>query len=1055
MVSLFHHYPLRNPYRIQSAMKKNYSLIFLIACALAFFVSLTSQQVQGQSWTPKPTQMTSGVGGYYEYLPVGYDGVKKFPLLVFLHGLGEQGNGTTDLGKVATVGLPRVINSGQFPSVFTVGGQNFSFIVIAPQFVGWPTADQVNNIINYAVANYSVDPDRIYLTGLSMGGGGTWDHASSSAARASRLAAIVPVCGASGANSSGIQTMVNAQLPVLATHNADDGIVSVSNTNGWVDGMNAKSPIVPAVKVIWPSGGHNAWSATYDPNNKIYAGLNCFEWMLQYKRGSMVPVALSATISGSTQVNCNGGSNGTATVSANGGTAPYTYSWSTSPAQTTATASNLAAGSYTVTVRDAAGATATASVTITQPSKLNLTVTPGTIPAYGGSTTVAVSASGGTAPYTYSGPTTNVKAGTYTYTVTDAKGCTDSKTITLTEPAPTPVAVSVSSWKDVTCNGAANGSVDITVTGGKAPFTYSWNTTPVQTTASASNLPAGSYTVTVRDANNTVASVTANISQPAVLNLNVSAGTISVYGGTTNVTVGASGGTAPYTYSGPTTNVAAGTYTYTVTDAKGCTASRTITITQPAPSSPILLALGKQDVSCNGGTNGTATVTPSGGTAPYTYSWSTSPAQTTATASNLRAGTYTVTVRDANNTVATNTVTIGEPGMLSLNVTAGSITAPGGTTTVTLSAGGGTAPYSFAGPVTAVTAGTYTYTVTDAKGCTDLKTLTLTDPSPTSPLTIVSLSHTDITCAGAGNGRASVSVTGGKAPYAYSWSTSTPQASANASGLAAGSYTVTVRDAAGATVTGTVTIVEPSPISLQASANTITKIGGTTNVTLQGVGGTAPYAYTGNTNGLKKGNYTFQVKDANGCGTSATVEVKEPGVELSAFTLSTIDTATVVKWNTGYEFAIDRFEIEKAKDDKTFFSIASTPSKGSGLVNREYNKTDIGLITGSNTYRLYAITQFGEKVYLGEKKLYFNDRGSVTIKNLVNRIDVTVTSGREEKVTIAVFDILGRPVSQTIQQKNSNVLRISIPMDNLRNGIYVVKVSTAGGMQSVKQVVKQ
>jgi hypothetical protein len=613
----------------------------------------------------------------------------------------------------------------------------------------------------------------------------------------------------------------------------------------------------------------------------------------------------------------------------------------------------------------------------------------------------------------------------------------------------------VSTWKDVNCNGAANGSVGVSVSGGKAPFTYSWNTTPVQTTASATNLPAGTYTVTVRDANNTVASVSATVGQPSVLNLSVSAGTISVFGGTTNVTVGASGGTAPYTYSGPTTNVAAGTYTYTVTDAKGCAANRTITITQPAPSSPILLALGKQDVSCNGGTNGTATVTPSGGTAPYTYSWSTSPAQTTATANNLKAGTYTVTVRDANNTLASNTVTIGEPGLLSLNVIAGSISTPGGSTTVTLTAGGGTAPYSFAGPVASVTAGTYTYTVTDSKGCTDLKTLTITEPAPTSPLTIVSLSHTDITCAGAGNGKAGVSVTGGKAPYAYSWNSSTPQASTNASGLAAGSYTVTVKDASGATVSGNVTIKEPAPISLQAAANTITKIGGTTNVTLQGNGGTAPYAYTGNTTSLKKGNYSFQVKDANGCGTSATVEVKEPGIELSAFNLSTIDTATVVKWNTGYEFAIDRFEIEKAKDDKTFFNIASTPSKGSGNVNREYTRTDIGLITGSNTYRLYAITEFGEKVYLGEKKLFFNDRGSVSIKNLVNRIDVTVTSGKEEKVTIMVFDILGRPVSQTIQNKSSNVLRISIPMDNLRKGIYVVKVSTAGGMQSVKQVVKQ
>jgi predicted esterase len=889
-------------------MKKFYNLILVLSLILGSLSVLSLQQASGQTWKPKPNQITPGIGGYYEYLPVGYDGVKKFPVIVFIHGVGDKGNGTTELSRVLRTGLPLLINNGSFPSQFTVGGQNFSFIIIVPQFAGWPSANDVNNVIDFTEANYKIDPERIYLTGLSMGGGAVWDHAASSPARANRLAAIFPICGASTPNSAGQQVIANANLPVLATHNQDDDVVTVSNTIGWVNGINSFNPPTPAIKVIWPSGGHNAWGASYDPTDKFVGGLTSYEWLLQQKRGSVTPSPLNATATVNNNVICNAGSNGSAKVSVSGGTAPYTYSWSTSPAQTSSTASGLAAGNYTVTVRDAAGATATASVTITQPAPLSITAT---------------------------------------------------------------------------------------------------------------------------------------------------AGTISTFGGTTNVTLAAAGGTAPYTFTGPTTNVAAGTYTYTVTDAKGCSAPRTITISQPAAPSAIILAMGKQDVSCYGNNNGSVTVTPSGGKAPYTYSWNSSPVQTTATATNLTAGTYTVTVKDANNSTVTGSVTISQPEALMLSVTAGVITAPGGTTNVSLSAAGGTPPYTYSGPTTSVSAGTYNYTVTDSKGCVDAKTLNITGPSPSSPLNIVSLSYNDVTCAGLSNGRATVSVTGGKPPYAYSWSTGTPQASPSATNLAEGNYTVTVRDADGQTVSSTVTIKAPSPITLQATANTITKIGGTTDVQLIANGGASPYTFTGNTTALKAGTYSYQVKDANGCSTSAAVDVKEPVVKLSEFALATLDNTVQVKWATSNEFAIARFEIEKAKDDKTFLGLGNYPALGGANSTKSYNSTDGNDVEGNNLYKLYAVTSFGEKVYLGEKKLFFDNRGSVSIKNLTRRIDITVNSKRQEPINVVVYDILGRPVTQLSENKLNNTLRMTISMDAYTNGVYVVKVTSAGGMQSVKQVVKQ
>lgn len=839
----------------------------------------------GQTWGPKFVSMTWGSGGYYEYLPAGYDDPgnagKKYPVILFIHGIGEQGNGTSDLNRVRTVGFPTVINSGNFPSSFTVNGNSYSFIAIVPQFSGWPSASQVDNILNYIQANYRADETRLYLTGLSMGGGVTWDYASSSPAAANRLAAILPVCGATSPNSTRNQIMANANLPVLATHNSLDPTVPVSYTHGFVDGMNSYGVNPPAVKVIWNVAIHNAWSQTYDPYEKLTGNLNAYEWLLQYSRGSATPPPpppLSVSIASNVAVSCNGLSNGSATVTASGGAAPYSYSWNTSPVQTTATASNLAAGSYTVTIRDANNQTTTTNVTIGQPARLSLTVTPGTIALFGGTTSVSLTAAGGTAPYSYSGPVSNVAAGTYTYTVTDARGCQDTKTITITQPAATPVTASLYTWKDVSCNGGSDGSATVEIRGGVAPFTYSWNTTPVQNGLTASNLPSGTYTFTVRDAQNSSATVTVNVGQPGKLNLNVSPGSIPFAGGTTNVTLDATGGTAPYTYTGSVSNLRAGTYTYTVTDAKGCTDTKTITLTDPPPSAPLAATiLTTTPVSCFGGSNGSAVVSVSGGVAPYTFSWNTSPAQTNANASNLVAGNYTVTVRDAAGSTVSANASITAPSAIVLSVVPGTIPTYGATTTVALNATGGTPGYTYSGPVSNVSAGTYTYTVIDSKGCTDSKVVTITQPSAPPPAFSVSVTtRNDVSCYGGRNGNATVSATGGTAPYTYSWNTVPVQTSATAVNLAAGVYTATIRDANGDVQSVNVTIAQPAQLNVSVSPGTISVNGGTTTVSVSASGGTAPYAFSGPVTNVAAGTYTYTVTDANGCTDNETISITEP-----------------------------------------------------------------------------------------------------------------------------------------------------------------------------------
>jgi hypothetical protein len=178
-------------------------------------------------------------------------------------------------------------------------------------------------------------------------------------------------------------------------------------------------------------------------------------------------------------------------------------------------------------------------------------------------------------------------------------------------------------------------------------------------------------------------------------------------------------------------------------------------------------------------------------------------------------------------------------------------------------------------------------------------------------------------------------------------------------------------------------------------------------------------------------------------------------VKLSEFALATLDNTVQVKWATSNEFAIARFEIEKAKDDKTFLGLGNYPALGGANSTKSYNSTDGNDVEGNNLYKLYAVTSFGEKVYLGEKKLFFDNRGSVSIKNLTRRIDITVNSKRQEPINVVVYDILGRPVTQLSENKLNNTLRMTISMDAYTNGVYVVKVTSAGGMQSVKQVVKQ
>lgn len=259
-------------------------------------------------------------------------------------------------------------------------------------------------------------------------------------------------------------------------------------------------------------------------------------------------------------------------------------------------------------------------------------------------------------------------------------------------------------------------------------------------------------------------------------------------------------GTPPYTFAwsnGATTedlaNVPAGTYSVTVTDAGGQTATASATVNEP---SPVSVSTTGADVTCNGDADGTATATASGGTAPYTFAWSNG--STSASISGLAAGTYSVTVTDANNCTGTGSATIGSPAALTASATGTDANCFGDADgSATATASGGTAPYSFSwsnggsgASIAGLAAGTYVVTVSDANGCTATASATVAEPSEVA----VAVSATDASC-GQADGSAAATVTGGTAPYSIAWSTGATTASIG--GLAAGTYSVTATDANG------------------------------------------------------------------------------------------------------------------------------------------------------------------------------------------------------------------------------------------------------------------
>lgn len=600
------------------------------------------------------------------------------------------------------------------------------------------------------------------------------------------------------------------------------------------------------------------------------------------------PVALSATVSGN-DASCNGETNGDATVTASGGTSPYSYLWS--DASTFAVNDSLMAGTYSATITDANGCFVADSVTISEPAAISITVS-STDPGCGNSDgEIMASASGGAGIYTYlwsngqtSATITGLPAGTYTVTATDSSGCFSTGTVNLSNSGAPILTIAAI---DISCNGAADGSIDLSVTGGTSPYSYLWSNSEI--TQDLSNLSPGNYSVTVTDNLSCIAVISAGISEPAALSAIVYSTGISCFG-SCDATVGAmvTGGTSPYSYAWSNgsvtqsmTGMCAGNYSVTVTDSNGCIATDSGNLSEPSALSSSATA---NDASCNSVCDGEAAATAAGGTSPYAYSWS--DGQTSATAAGLCAGNYAVTITDFNGCVSTSSATVSEPALLIASASGNDVSCNGGNDGgAAVSANGGNTPYAYLwsdGSVTAtndsLTAGGYLVTVTDANGCTAVDSITISEPAALSAVG----SATDVTCNGGNDGTAGASVSGGISPYTYSWNNGAT--SASLSGLAAGTYSVTVTDYNGCNVSESAIVNEAPAIVI--SASTVNPACGTSDgeISVAVSGGTSPYSYLWNNSsttqtitGLSAGSYSLTVTDANGCTQASSVSLSNTG----------------------------------------------------------------------------------------------------------------------------------------------------------------------------------
>ncbi|GAB4425835.1 MAG: hypothetical protein OHK0039_43680 [Bacteroidia bacterium] len=634
------------------------------------------------------------------------------------------------------------------------------------------------------------------------------------------------------------------------------------------------------------------------------------------------PAPLAIAVTDRVDVDCLGNNSGILTGQASGGTQPYAYAINTGGTTGLFGAGNsfdsLYAGFYTLLVRDSNACVASIDTFITTPTGLTAGIDTLVPVACNGDSSAyfTLVAQGGTAPYQYSFDGVSFSFDTIytglpvmqdTITLYDANGCIVPIPFEITEPPLLTGGIAVQA--DVACLGQATGWIRATAAGGVAPYAFSLDTL-FTSDSTFTGLAAGSYTLTIRDANACLLAVPFDITEPPLLQATIAdQRNVDCYGqATAAFQVVASGGVPVYSYTfdslttdslGLYSGLAAGTYTIVVVDDSACTTTIQAVITQP--DTLIAQVADQQDIACFGDATGAFAAVVQGGTYPYTYSLNSLPRGSDSLYLGLTAGSYTVVVEDDSGCVAAFQTTLVQPTDRVLTLAGqDNVDCYGnGNGRLAFSASGGVSPYTFdlgSGPgadsvFAGLVPGSYTLVMQDANSCTDtLGPLAITQPDS---LTLA-FETGDVSCHSGSDGEALALVNGGTLPYTYLWDLPVPFGSDRATGLRAGTYGMLLRDANDCVVSGFFTIGEPDTLVLSLVGVTDAYCNWDNGVAeVAATGGTPDYSFVWEglpgldaprAEAIAGGAYLVQVRDALGCTDTLLVRVGNTPPATPAFT---------------------------------------------------------------------------------------------------------------------------------------------------------------------------